>query len=329
MKNLTLITLLMSLLQLIYTPATAQINLVPNPSFEEYDSCPNTLSQLSYTKNWSNPNIASPDYYNSCNILDVGIPQNDVGFQNAKTGNAYAGIYVIGDSSIIPVIREYIQCKLILPLEAGKIYQTKFYVSLADRSGLGCNNIGAYFSDTPITSISDENFRVVPQVINTPNKSITNNENWTEVSGYFKATGGEQFITIGVFTDNQNTTWDTVQGRNPDFYEQSYYYIDDVAVYEINQIEMATAFSPNNDGQNDLYYPVYFDKKITIQQFRVYNKWGELIHDNTETKWDGKFRGEDQPQEVYMYYIFADLPLPDNPQNKIAYKKTGSFTLLR
>lgn len=44
----------------------AQVNLVPNPSFESYSTCPDGSSQLYKATPWFNPALGSPDYFNVC-----------------------------------------------------------------------------------------------------------------------------------------------------------------------------------------------------------------------------------------------------------------------
>ena len=34
----------------------AQVNLVPNPSFESYTACPTTFGQIEYATKWFSPN---------------------------------------------------------------------------------------------------------------------------------------------------------------------------------------------------------------------------------------------------------------------------------
>jgi hypothetical protein len=43
-------------------------NLVPNGSFEQYDTCPTNVNgtSLQYANSWVNPNAGTPDYYNAC-----------------------------------------------------------------------------------------------------------------------------------------------------------------------------------------------------------------------------------------------------------------------
>lgn len=94
-------------------------------------------------------------------------------------------------------------------------------------------------------------------------------------------------------------------------------------------IEMPNAFTPNGDGVNDTYFPVYFGTQTTVLDFRVYNRWGATVHSDPTTPWDGRLKGEEQPSEVYTYYVRATHPDPDNPSATKETKKQGSFTLLR
>ena len=76
--------------------AKAQPNLVPNYSFEIDTLCPDNGSQIDYAIPWHSATGGSPDYFNACDgsaIISVGVPQNWCGNQNARTGDAYSGIY--------------------------------------------------------------------------------------------------------------------------------------------------------------------------------------------------------------------------------------------
>lgn len=324
-KSIKALLLLMVLTLLNTSLVHAQINLVPNPSFESITNCPSSLCgdfDIALTQNWTTPTLATPDYFN---LSNGGIPQNIGGYQNARTGNAYVGI-AIGKA----LYREYIQCKLIQPLEADKNYKVTFFISMGDSSGGSCDNMGIYFSTTAISVLNTEHLPYSPQVISEPNNPIIDDIDWIQISGIFRATGGEQYITIGVFTDEANTDWIPISGGAEWAAEQAYYFIDDVSVVEFfAPLAMPTAFSPNGDGINDFYYPVYFDSTIAVREFRVYNRWGQLIHDNPTIGWDGYYKDKPQPVGIYTYYIYADIPLPDNLIQRISFKKESSFTLLR
>ncbi|MBK7964032.1 MAG: hypothetical protein IPK10_01055 [Bacteroidetes bacterium] len=74
--------------------ATAQLNLVPNPSFEDTVYCPFGTDQLDACANWLNF-CNSPDYFNACSNPAFGVPNSVFGYQYAHTGNAYAGAVFI------------------------------------------------------------------------------------------------------------------------------------------------------------------------------------------------------------------------------------------
>lgn len=85
-----------------------------------------------------------------------------------------------------------------------------------------------------------------------------------------------------------------------------------------------TAFTPNGDGQNDIFriFKLRFQKLV---DFRIYNRWGQMIFQssNPEVGWDGTFKGVKQDMGTYVYEIIIALP---NGENK-SFK--GNVTLIR
>lgn len=101
----------------------AQVNMVPNWSFELYDSCPSSADQINFCSGWSkySSNVTSPDYYNACAPeTSFGVPNNIVSFQpDHRNCIAYAGIVTRGGSFND---REYIGIQLNQPLMVGEKY---------------------------------------------------------------------------------------------------------------------------------------------------------------------------------------------------------------
>ena len=86
-------------------------NLVPNPSFENIDTCP-VIGKIDYAIPWYNPVNTTPNTMNTCasyQIFGFGIPSNLAGYQYPRTGNGYAGIVVFADYA---KGRDYISVKL-------------------------------------------------------------------------------------------------------------------------------------------------------------------------------------------------------------------------
>jgi len=79
-------------------------------------------------------------------------------------------------------------------------------------------------------------------------------------------------------------------------------------------IAVPTAFTPNNDGLNDTFWP-HNALKADNLEFRVYNRWGQLIFQSKtwRDKWDGKLKGVEQPADVYVWmlrYVNRDTKQP-------------------
>lgn len=70
-----------------------------------------------------------------------------------------------------------------------------------------------------------------------------------------------------------------------------------------------SAFTPNNDGTNDIFLP----KGLMVNDYTMYifNRWGERIFttQNLDIGWDGFFNGTRCPIDVYNYRIIYTDPM--------------------
>jgi gliding motility-associated-like protein len=66
---------------------------------------------------------------------------------------------------------------------------------------------------------------------------------------------------------------------------------------------MPSAFTPNNDGINDMFAP----KGVSIEKmnFKVFDRWGQKLFESSsmEKGWDGTYKGTPCPMENYYYHI--------------------------
>ncbi|RFM26090.1 PKD domain-containing protein [Deminuibacter soli] len=90
-------------------------------------------------------------------------------------------------------------------------------------------------------------------------------------------------------------------------------------------VDVPNAFTPNGDGINDVVMLRGYG--IAKLNFRIYNRWGEMVYQATDPKqnsgWNGRYKGTVQPQDVYTYV--ADVVFYDGS----TYQKKGDITLLR
>lgn len=275
-KTFVLVHLILGLINL---KLNAQGNLIPNYSFENYISCPNSGAQIYLATPWiGSSGGGGVEYYNSCGTLQFSVPyQGSLYYQLARTGNAYAGLFMLngygGD------YREYLQVELIDSLESGKCYFVKFYVNLLNNIDLAVNNVGLYFSDSLFTTSTPwEIAPYSPQILRFGNKPINDTVNWVEISGVHIANGGEKFISIGNFFNDINT--DTIH-TGTSIYNGAYYYIDDVSVIPIDSIPGGIPAYAGVDTDVTLGDSVFIGQQISNLNCNWYDSNGVLIANNT------------------------------------------------
>lgn len=285
---------------------------MPNPSFEEYNYCPTGTNDSQSLATWFNPTMATPDYYNACASNGGGVPVNDWGYQEAQNGNGYIGIATYGAHPTVSNYREYFEIELSESLINGQTYFWCMYVSLLDSTNLASNNIGISLTNTQLGNLTSEDMLITPVTWSSSNV-ITDNINWTKLSGSFIANGGEKFLTIGNFYSEASTSSVQVLSNSLNG-DLAYYYIDNVYLgsescscnqedSQIVVLEIPNVFTPNGDGINDT---LTFANISGINKYSVsiLNRWGdEVYHGENEMKWDGKRHGEYVVEGVYFYRV--------------------------
>ena len=249
-------------------------NLVPNPSFEETRACPKDCDYIGGVIAWNLfPNF-SADYFHRCanvfqtmeyrrrfpreEILNFSTPCNIFGYQEAHSGDAYAGISMCNEALAV---------KLMRPLAKDSVYKVEFFVSLSDSSNVGTRYFGMYFSETAIRAMLDERmlvssfiFDCPPQIQNPPDRFLTDTINWTPITGFYTAKGGEQYIAIGGFYPYHDSLVQRIRPDRPlaKIYRSmekqlGYYFVDDVSV-----VPYSKEWAPEIGVTYVLQY-IYFD----------------------------------------------------------------------
>jgi hypothetical protein len=291
------------LLLLFSAPLFGQVNLVPNPSFEDTVACPITYGNLDQAVNWVSATLATPAYFNSCaspngNLAWYSVPLNEYGYQIPFDGNAYILLalfaYAPGNN------RYYAEAKLTHTLTAGKQYSVSFRVSLTDSSNYACDDIGVYFSDSLIDIQNTTNLPFNPQIKNAVGDSLNNKTGWTLVSGIYSAVGTESWIIIGNFKPDSTSIHYSVPGGKPGGTSATVF-MDSIVVKEIVGAGMQLISAdklvqvyPNPANDNiKIILNKAIQTPITIQ---LYNEYNQLVLENENLK------------ESYVEINIADLP---------------------
>lgn len=96
-----------------------------------------------------------------------------------------------------------------------------------------------------------------------------------------------------------------------------------------DSIYIPNAFTPNADGNNDYIFPTSYCDFI-FKNFSVFDRWGKLVFstDKEGDGWDGTYKGEPQPQGVYVYQVRGFKMVGEQVSKSETYIR-GNITLLR
>ena len=263
-------TIILIAMLLLSSGAIGQ-NLVPNPGFELYNDCPKARGTIYYLPDYQNfPTVTdwvsplkntTPDYYNTCASDPlVTLPKNTYNdYQQPHGGNACAGFSMFSgypDKPYLSDYREYIQAKLLHPLEAGKKYRLSYFVNTTYHLPETANQvvidlIGVKFTSQPIdVSYPDTQkelyLNVIPDIVTERNTFITDTSSWVNLGGIYEAKGGEQWITMGYFKDSLPINLFMIYSPLPvpdSLPSTCYMYVDDVCLHEVQEPTHDTIFT--------------------------------------------------------------------------------------
>lgn len=280
-----------------------QVNLVPNPSFEDTLHCSSDTTVVK-PKNWYRPSACgSPDFYYplqtnaNCpahypQIWGGGDYLNSRGFQSPRTGVGYAGFGVSMGSELLAV-------GLTDSLQPGKQYVVNFYVSLAEISISGLDQINVCFMQD---SVTDYNSLTCWTYLGTLDVDAGNQSgnvlydtiSWVMVQDTFIAEGGERYMILG----NIDTAATQYYYMDSTMQIGSYYYFDDFDLHCIDCL--ADTFEPPSYPEISLT-PTLSSGAITLSgnfpeetKFEVCDMLGQLVYYN-------EIQSGNQTQQIVLY----------------------------
>jgi gliding motility-associated-like protein len=179
-------------------------------------------------------------------------------------------------------------------------------------NGIISSNDTCLVDSIPFSILTGATISSVTWNFGDPSSGANNTSTLLKPTHLFSATGTYNIWSIVSFSCGVDTIFKTISVINCDSIEKDC------------QFFVPNVFTPNADGINDKFYP------LTICPFEhyeclVYNRWGQLIFktSNQTDKWDGKYKGADCSDGVYIYLITYRYP---TQPTKNGY---GSITLIR
>lgn len=303
--------LTIAFLSLLQAEILAQ-NLVPNASFEEFFKCPGSYNYSTDGKlapGWFSPTAGTPDLYNECSKGDAGVPTNWAGASKAYTGKGYAGIYCFVKGK---EYREYLQTKLTEPLQAGVEYYIEYFFRLSSNSKYSIDRIGLLLSDSADWRTNDEPWGKPTYEYRMATAYSRTTGIWNKCRFFYKAKGGEQYLTIGNFSGNVETRSFHIQfskAKEPMLDRGAYFYIDDVRIVSFEEPKKAKDKPLIVEGYpeikvNETYIlkNIYFefDKYNLINEsFAELDKWLSVIRQKQNWKIELTGHTDERGSEAY------------------------------
>ena len=231
-------------ISVFHLPVFSQENLVINPSMEDSEGKVIHMWNVErepgvpLVKGWFTPTSGSADYYNDDESSMYGYR-----IAKARSGEGRAAIIAAGSAKKQRNC-EYIQGKLRRPLVMDQLYCVKFYVALDRTSRFTIDSLGIYFSTKPVAREGFKPLRVRPQIVTPADSFITARDGWVEISGLYLANGGEEYFTIGSFSQKHKVRLKSI-GSKPQkrtifssVKRFAYFYLDDVSVVPLDSSQL-------------------------------------------------------------------------------------------
>ncbi|HMN06704.1 MAG TPA: T9SS type A sorting domain-containing protein [Flavobacteriales bacterium] len=274
-------------------------NLVPNPGFEETDSCTFGLG-LGELYDWYSAN-GTPDHLQSCQPYGTanGLPLNLFTFQQPFEGGSCVGVFTYYQNGSDEQ-REWIMAPLLEPLVPGQTY----YCSFRANAGFGGNaqypqiwlandKVGMLFTtqDRPWNWGDPEPPRPnFAHVLHTG--VLADTVGWTLVSGSFVADSAYQYVMIGQFFSNALT--DTLHFAPPGsvfpWYPRAYTLIDALcASLDPGGCELAHTVD-EQQAPLVVLYPNPASEELVIAG--AGGAWSTVLDALGRVVWQGRIMGE-------------------------------------
>lgn len=100
----------------------------------------------------------------------------------------------------------------------------------------------------------------------------------------------------------------------------------EIIIHDLYTLHLPTSFTPNNDGVNDFFGPIGEQISSEDFEFRIFDRWGNLIFYTTNPKqtWDGTKDDIKQNSGVYVWKIRAI-----DANNGDRHRYSGHVTMMR
>jgi gliding motility-associated-like protein len=148
------------------------------------------------------------------------------------------------------------------------------------------------------TVIKDEPFPLQSSVTVLGNTATSLNYNWSPAVGLNNTT---ILSPVAILQDDQSYSFTATSAEGCEASD-----LISITVFKGSAIYVASGFTPNDDGLNDLLKPYYIGIK-KLDYFSIFNRWGEVVFTtkNLSAGWNGSYKGMKQPTGTFVWMVRA------------------------
>ncbi len=252
--------------------------------------------------------------------VNEGCEPLEVAFTNLSTPTGESCLWSFGDGST--------------EVGCGDVFHTfgagTFDVTLTVQAN-GCISATTYPEYITVHPYAIADFSMSPTTLNITNTTVNftnNSENATQYNWDFGdgTPAVTDFEPVHTYSENIEGDYEVRLIATNDFgcadtaFQRIQY--EDLLIYYI-----PNAFTPNNLGPNDVFYPVFTSRVSPSNlSFKIYDRWGTIIFESNDltTGWDGTYLGVLVQDGVYVW----DLTFKDTLTD-LVFKETGHVTLFK
>ena len=214
------------------TTIIAQTNLVLNEGFEK------GLGNSSRIKEMRTAGYLTVDWYNPLHKRSPHLFKSpERSLAKAHSGSVALGL-VLGAGKKEKNKTEYITGKLKTPLVKGQAYCVRFHILLHRSSKWAASNVGVRLHQNRNLIAEEKDLEALEANLYANGGEPVINTKWQAYNGYYVASGGEQFISLGSFGKGKSIEIKAL-GLKPyfqldAFQTKAFYQLDDIAVIAHN-----------------------------------------------------------------------------------------------
>lgn len=205
----------------------------------------------------------------------------------------------------------------------------RYDVYLSVTSPLGC------FIDTVFEDLIFADEPPIADFIWTPEHPTSLNSELTLISDSERAIGWEWYFEEdglpNILEQTQYVFADTGLQQVMLVVEDQYGCLDSISknidILPVSTYFLPNAFTPNDDGKNDIFIGVGVTQYFRSFNLRVFNRWGQIVFHSIDAQngWNGRYQnsGKLAPNDVYTWQ------LEYTPSRGAVVSKTGQVVLMR